>query len=216
MRLRPVLLAMTIVFAAAAAGAQTRVGGAVGVSSQAAGDSDLPSLGRGFGGTAIGAVATLDRDWKHHLTIGGELSSAGAISGDQSQRTSTTSNAFVSRHRDTVFGATLKFGGAIGGHLRAAAVGGAGAAYRRTAREGTTASIFPPASRSPFSETVTNIVFAYTIGADLTFALTPRLAVFAVGRRYQLHDDDRLADGVVARGVSSTIYRAGVGALWRF
>jgi hypothetical protein len=216
MRVRPVLFVITIVFAAAAAGAQTRVGGAVGVSSQAAGDSDLPSLGRGFGGTAIAAIATIDRDWKRHLTIGGELSTAGAISGDQSQRTSTASNAFVSRHRDTVFGATLKFGGAIGGRLRVAAVGGAGGAYRRTARDGTTASIFPPASRSPFSETVTNFVFAYTIGADVTFTITDRLAVLAVGRRHQLRDDDRLANGVVARGVSSTIYRVGVGAQWRF
>jgi hypothetical protein len=40
--------------------------------------------------------------------------------------------------------------------------------------------------------------------------------VLVAGRLHQLHDDDRLDDGVVARGVSSTIYRAAVGAVWKF
>src|SRR5499427_10963871 len=216
MRLGPLLLAMTIVPVAGAAGAQTRVGGTVGVSSQAAGDSDLPYLGRGFGGTAVGVVATVDHDWTRHLTIGGEVSTAGAISGDQSQRTSGATNAFVSHHRDTLFSATAKFGGGIGGGVRAAVVGGAGGAYRHTAREGTTASLQPPASRAPFSETVSDFVFALTIGADVTFNISDRVALLAVGRLHQLHDDDRLSDGVVARGVSSRIYRAGIGAQWRF
>jgi len=153
---------------------------------------------------------------KRHLTIGGEVSTAGAISGDQSQRTGTASNAFTSHHRDTVFSGTAKIGVSIGGRVRAAAVGGAGGAWRRTSREGTTASLFPPASRAPFSETVTNLVFAYTLGGDVTFKLTDRLAILVAGRRHQLHDKDRLDTGVVARGVSSTIYRGGLGAQWRF
>src|SRR5262245_46569322 len=216
MRLGPLLLALTIVLVADAAGAQTRVGGAVGVSSQAAGDSDLPYLGRGFGGTAVGVVATVDHDWTRQLTIGGEVSTAGEISGDQSQRASGATNAFVSHHRDTVFTATAKFGGGIGGGLRAAAVGGVGGAYRHTAREGTTASLQPPATRVPFSETVSDFVLAFTIGADVTFTISDRMAILVVGRLHQLRDDDRLADGVVARGVSSRIYRAGVGAQWKF
>src|SRR4051794_30230451 len=103
------------------AAAQPRVGAAVGVSSQAAGEGALPYLGRAFGGTAIAAIATIDRDFRRYVTIGGEVSTAGAISGDQSQRTSSNTNAFVSRHRDTVFSATAKFAVPIGERLRAAA-----------------------------------------------------------------------------------------------
>jgi hypothetical protein len=198
------------------AAAQTRVGGVVGVSNQAAGESDLPALGRGFGGTALAVIATLDRDFRRHLTLGGEVSTAGTISADQSQRTTTNTNAFVSRHRDTVLSATAKFAVPFGGWFRAAIVGAGGGAYRHTAREGTTASLFPPTSRSPFSDSVSNLVFAYTVGVDISIALTGRVSVLAVGRRHQLRDDDRLANGVVRRGVSSTVYRAGVGAQWRF
>ncbi|HMF93776.1 MAG TPA: outer membrane beta-barrel protein [Vicinamibacterales bacterium] len=217
MRLVPPLLAMTMVLVVAgAAGAQTKVGGTAGISSQASGDSDLPYLGRGFGGTAVGVIATIDHDWTRHFTIGGEVSTAGAISGDQSQRASGATNAFVSHHRDTVFSGTAKLGAGIGGGVRLAAVGGAGGAYRHTFREGTTASLLPPASRTPFSETVSDFVFAFTLGADVTFNISDHLALLAVGRFHQLHDDDRLPDGVVERGVSSRIYRAGIGAQWRF
>jgi hypothetical protein len=210
-----VLGTLIVVFAAPGAWAQT-VGGAVGVSNQAAGASDLPYLGRGFGGTAFAAIATFDHDFRRHLTLGAEVSTAAAITGDQSQRTSGATNAFESRHRDTVFSATAKLFAPIGDRLRIAAAGGAGTAYRRTSREGTTASLFPPASRSPFSETVSNFVFAYTFGADVTFRLTGRLSILALGRVHKLRDDDRLDDGVVRRGVSSTVYRAGAGGQWRF
>ena|SRR5256885_6262626 len=205
-----------VLFVSIDAVAQTRVGGVVGVSNQAAGESDLPALGFGFGGTALGVIATLDHDFRRHLTLGGELSTAGTISGDQSQRTTTNTNAFVSRHRDTVLSATAKFGVPFGGWFGAAIVGGAGGAYRHTMREGTTQSLFPPTSRSPFSDTVSNLVFAYTVGADVSIRLTSRVSVLAVGRRHQLRDDDRLQSGVVRRGVSSTVYRAGIGAQWRF
>src|SRR3954469_17096838 len=131
-----VLGTLVIVFAARGAAAQTG-GGAVGPSNQAAGASDLPYLGRGFGGTALAALATIDRDVRRHLTIGAEVSTAAAITGDQSQRTSAATNAFESQHRDTVFSATAKFPVPIGGRLRVAAVGGVGGAYRRTSREGT-------------------------------------------------------------------------------
>jgi hypothetical protein len=204
------------VFAARGAAAQIFVGGAVGISHQAAGASDLPYLGRGFGGTALGALATIDRDVRRHLSIGGEVSTAAAITGEQSQRAPGATNAFESRHRDTVFSATAKAFAPIGDRLRVAAAGGAGAAWRRTAREGTTASLFPPASRSPFSETLSNFVFAYTFGADVTFRLAGRMSILALGRIHKLRDDDLQDDGVVRRGVSSTVYRAAVGAQWHF
>jgi len=211
-----VLGTLIVIFAALGADAQTVVGGAVGVSNQAAGASDLPYLGRGFGGTAFAAVATIDRDVRRHLSIGGEVSTAAAIAGDQSQRTAGATNAFESRHRDTVFSATAKVFAPIGNRLRVAAAGGAGTAWRRTSREGTTASLFPPASRSPFSETLSNFVFAYTVGADVTFRLAGRVSILALGRIHKLRDDDLQDDGVVRRGVSSMVYRAAVGAQWHF
>jgi len=204
------------VFAARGAVAQTVGGGAVGVSHQAAGASDLPYLGRGFGGTAFAVFATIDRDVRRHVSIGGEVSTAAAITGDQSQRTSGATNAFESRHRDTVFSATAKVFAPIGDRMRIAAAGGTGGAWRRTLREGTTASLFPPASRSPFSETLSTVVFAYTFGADVTFRLAGRVSILALGRIHKLRDDDLQDDGVVRRGVSSTVYRAAVGAQWHF
>jgi len=209
------LATLILVFAGRDASAQA-VGGVVGVSNQAAGESDLPYLGRGFGGTAIAVIATIDRDLKRHLSIGAEVSTAGPISGDQSQRTSSATNAFVSHHRDTVISATAKFFVPIGGRLRVAAAGGGGGAYRRTSREGTTASLFPPASRSPFSETVSNFVLSFTVGADVSFKLAERLSVLAVYRHHQMRDDDRDDAGVVRRGVSSKVDRAALGAQWHF
>src|SRR5262249_55229959 len=182
MRCGPPLLAIAIVVVASAAGAQTSVGGIVGVSNQPTGDSDLPYLGRGFGGTAVGVIAAIDHDWKRHLAIGGEVSTAGAISGDQSQRASGASDAFGRHHRGTVFSATAKLGVGIGGGIRLAAVGGGGGAYRHTAREGTTSSLLPPASRAPFSETVSDFVFAYTFGADVSFDISKHIGILAVGR----------------------------------
>jgi hypothetical protein len=212
---RDVVCVAAMLVLAVNARAQTSVGGTVGVSTQAEGDNDLPALGLPFGGTSVSAIATIDRAWTRHFALGGEVSTATAISGDQSQRTGSSSNAFVSRHRDTVFSAMVKFGVPIG-RLRAAAAGGAGTAYRRTSREGTTASLLPPASRAPFTETVSNFVFEYTVGADVTCRVTDRIDILFVGRVHKLHDDDRLDTGVVRRGVSSTVYRAGAGALWRF
>ena len=210
-----VVTTIVIVVAVPRADAQT-VGAALGVSNQAAGASDLPYLGRGFGGTALAVIATVDRDFRRHLTIGAEVSTATAITGEQSQRTSGATNAFESRHVDTVISGTAKFFVPIGGRLRVGGVGGVGGALRRTSREGTTASLFPPASRSPFAETVSNFVFASTFGADVTFRITDRLSILALGRVHKLRDDDRLDDGVVRRGVSSTVYRAGAGGQWRF
>ena len=204
-----------LVGAAAGAAAQITVGVAGGASTQAAGASSLPSLGPGFGGTAAAIVADADAPFRSHFTLGVEGSTAGAISGDQSQRTSTTTSAFTAHHRDTVFSGMLKLRLPVAGRVRAAAGVGAGPAWRRTAREGTTSALLPPAARTDFSDTVSNIVFAYTLGADVSIRLTDRISAIVVGRRHKLRDDDTTGTAV-RRGVASTIYRYGVGAAWRF
>jgi len=206
--------AILLLFAVDAA-AQTTAGIAVGISNQAAGTSSLPSLGPGFGGTATGIIADVDRPFRRHFTIGVEASTAGAISGEQSQRTTTSTSAFTSRHRDNVFSGTLKLRIPIVGPVAAAAGIGGGLAWRRTARQGTTSPLLPPVARTEFSDTVSSLVAAYTLGADVTVRLTDRLGAIAYGRRHRLRDDDATSAGV-KRGVGPTIYRIGVGAEWRF
>ena len=183
-----------------------------------AGDRPVLHLSEAGAGEArsFDSVGTFDHAFKRHLMLGAEVSTAAAITGDQSQRTSGATNAFESRHRDTVFSATAKFFVPEQGRVRIAGVAGAGTAWRRTSREGTTSSLFPPASRTPFSETLSNFVFAYTFGADVTVQLTGRLSILVLGRVHKLRDDDLQDDGVVRRGVSSTVYRAAAGAQWHF
>jgi len=197
------------------AAAQTTAGVAVGISNQAAGTSSLPSLGPGFGGTAAGIIADLDRPFRRHFTIGVEASTAGAISGEQSQRTSTATSAFTSHHRDSVFSGTFKLHVPVVGPVRAAAGIGGGLAWRRTARTGTTSPLLPPVVRTDFSDTVSSLVAAYTLGADVTVRLTDRVGAIVYGRRHRLRDDDATSAGV-KRGVGPTVYRIGVGAQWRF
>ena len=211
-----VALAMLFVLSPRDAYAQVTAGVAVGVSTQAAGDSDLPSLGLPYGGSAVATLGLIDFAIARHVTVGGEASLAGSISGEQSQRASGATRAFVSRHRDSVFSGVLKVGTPVDARVRAAGVVGAGPAYRRTARTGTTGSIFPPSSRMPFSETVSDIVFAYAIGGDVEVRVARRVGILTVARWYRLKDNDRQPDGVVKRGVSSTIVRYGLGAKVRF
>jgi len=151
-----------------------------------------------------------------NITLGGEGSLATAITGDQSQRASTTTNAFTSRHSDSLFSGVLKVGTPIDRRLHAAAAVGAGVAWRRTKREGTTAPLFPPSARSPFNDTVSDAVFAYSFGGDVDFRVTPRLRILGVARWHRLRDDDRDSSGVVKRGVASNIFRAGAGVMIRF
>jgi hypothetical protein len=49
------------------------------------------------------------------------------------------------------------------------------------------------------------MVPAYTAGADVTFRVARRFSAVALARWHQLVDDGRTPDGVVKRGVSSTI-----------
>jgi len=211
---RTILVFSLLSIAAADAAAQMTAGVVVGASNQAAGASSLPSLGPGFGGTAFAIVADVDRPLRSHFALGVEASTAGAISGEQSQRTSTTTSAFTSHHRDYVFSGRLKLRLPVAGRVRAAADVGGGFAWRRTARDGTTSALLPPAARTPFSDTVSTIVLAYTLGVDVNVRLTDRIGAIAFGRRHRLRDADAATS--VSRGVSSTIYRVGVGAQWRF
>jgi len=210
------LIAVFVVAAAVDARAQVSVGVAAGGSRQEAGASDLPYLGPAYGGTAVALVGMVDFALSRWTSAGGEGSVAGTISGDQSQRTSSTTNAFTSRHRDSVFSGVFKIGTPADNRVHVAAAVGGGFAARRTAREGTSAPLFPPSARSPFTDIVSNVVFAYSLGGDVDVRATNRLRVIAVARWHRLRDDDKTDQGVTKRGVSSTIFRAGVGAAWRF
>src|SRR5262245_11071505 len=208
-------VAVLMLVCAADSRAQTVVGGAVGVSKQDEGASDIPYLGPPIGGKTASALGFIDFRFTRNTTIGAEASVPGAIVGDQTQRAGTASNRFESRHRDSLFSGTFKYGRSFG-RVRAAAVAGGGLAWRRTAREGTTQSVFPPASRQAFNDTVSDFVFAYSLGGDVSVHLTDRLGVIAIGRWHRLRDDDKASDGVVKRGISSTIVRFGAGATFQF
>jgi opacity protein-like surface antigen len=211
-----IVVASLVLCCAPDSAAQTVVGGAFGVSKQTEGASDIPYLGPPIGGNTTSALGLIDFRFRRNTTIGIEASTSGAISGNQTQRAGTASNAFESRHRDSVFSGTFKFGRSFGSRVRAAAVAGGGLAWRRTARSGTTQSVFPPSSRQPFNDTVSDFVLAYSLGGDVGVRLTDRLGVIAIGRWHRLRDDDLASGGVVKRGISSTIVRFGAGATFRF
>ncbi len=210
------VVASLVLVCAPDSSAQTIVGGAAGVSKQSEGVSNIPFLGPPFGGRTVSALGLIDFRFTQNTTLGIEVSTSGALAGTQTQRTSAASNAFESRHRDSVFSGTFKFGRQFGSRVRAAAVVGGGGAWRRTARSGTTQSIFPPASRQPFNDTVSDFVLAYSLGGDVHVRLTNRLGAMVIGRWHRLRDDDLAPDGLVKRGISSTIVRIGAGATFRF
>jgi hypothetical protein len=216
MRRVVLVLASCVLAAPSLAQAQISALGAAGSSTQAAGASDIPYLGPPFGGTSAALLGGADLAIARNVSVGGEASLATAISGDQSQRTSTSTNAFTSRHRDSVFSGVLKIGTPIAARLHAAFALGGGGAYRRTTREGTTASIFPPAARSPFTDIVSNVVFAYSLGGDVDVRIARRIRILILARWHRLRDDDLLPDGVVRRGISSTVFRTGIGAKMTF
>jgi hypothetical protein len=195
---------------------QTAVGVAAGASRQEPGANDLPYLGPPFGGTAAALIGMVDHRIGSVITIGGEASLAGAISGDQSQRASPSTRAFTSSHRDSVFSGVFKIGTPLERRLHGAFALGGGLGYRRTAREGTTAPLVPPSTRSPYSEVISDLVFAYSLGGDVDVRISERIRILVVARWHLLHDDDLQDDGVVKRGVSSTVFRAGAGISWRF
>ena len=192
------------------------VGGAVGASFQEEGESDSPYLGPGFGGTTPALVVFVDGLIASRFTVGGELSWASDISGEQSQRVPGGSNIFVSDHHDTVMSATVKFSSPRDAAVHAAVVGGAGLARRHTHRVGQLFRNSPPFEGPAFEETVTSFVPAFTGGVDTVVRLGSHVGVVIAGRLHYLLDDDRQDDGVVERGVSSFIFRFGAGLHVRF
>jgi len=142
--------------------------------------------------------------------IGGEVSLASDISGIQNERVSGGSNHLVSDHHDSILTAVLKIGTPASERVRIAGVIGSGVAHRHTERHGTFQSSNTTTPR-PVSEVLTDNVWTMTAGLDLAVGLTEHLAFIAAGRLYLLRDDDLQPDGVVKRGVSSTIFRFGGG-----
>jgi hypothetical protein len=206
---------LSLALPASAAG-QVGVGAALALSTQAAGASDSPYLGPGFGGTHLGSVVSLDVDVGRTVSAGGEFSTAGDISGSQVERVSGGSNSLLSEHHDTVASAVVKFKVPTTNRLHVAGVGGFGFARRQTERTGTFGRNFPPFATTPVTEHLSDTVLAVTGGVDGVVAIRRGLGILALLRIHVLADDDRLPDGVVHRGVSSVILRYGVGAQVRF
>ena len=192
------------------------VGAAVGVSFQNEGESDSPYLGPGFGGTAPALAVFVDALVTPRFTVGGELTWAQDISGEQSQRVPGGSNIFVSDHHDTVISGTVKFNSPRDTAVHAAVVGGAGLARRHTHRVGRLFMNSPPFEGPTFEETLTSFVPAFTGGVDTSARLGNHAGVVIAGRLHYLLDDDRQDDGVVERGVSSFVFRVGAGLYVRF
>ena len=214
--LSAIVLVTFLLLNATKANAQVLAAAALGQGYQAAGKSDSPYLGPGFGGTSLAGIGMLDVAAGSRVTIGGEVSLAGDITGTQNQRTSGGSNAFVSAHHDTVFSGVVKIGTLLDQQVRASAVIGGGIAQRHTERDGTFVSSNPMVPSSPFHESLSDSVLAFTVGIDVAVGVTNHAAIVGIGRLYQLKDDDRDADGVVHRGVSSTIVRYGGGLQLQF
>ena len=198
------------------ADAQVTIGAALGQSHQGAGASDQPYLGPGFSGTAITGIGMVDAAVGSRVSVGGEVSLAGTISGVQSERVSGGSNSLVSEHRDTVFSGVLKVGTPATARVRGAAVIGGGLAQRHTDRDGTSSASIPPFTSGAVHETLSDVVWALTVGVDISAGIANHVALFGAGRLYQLKDGDHQADGLVRRGVSSTIVRYAGGLQIRF
>ena len=204
------------VCAPAEVAAQVTVGAALGQSVQSAGASDNPHLEPGFGGTSLAGVGMIDVAIRPRVSIGGEISLAGDISGAQRQRVIGGDNALLSDHHDTIFSGVVKFGTRVDRWVRAMAVIGAGIAQRHTERTATFQPFVPPPPKQPPTlEILSDTVVALTAGADVSIGINEHLALLGIGRLYLLADSDRVG-GDVYRGVSSTIFRVGGGVQIRF
>jgi hypothetical protein len=208
-----------VVAPAAGAAAQVSVSAAIGQSRQSEGTSDSPYLGPAFGGSSLAGIGMIDVAARSRVSLGGEISVAGDISGNQRQRAPSGTNVLVSDHHDTVFSILAKIGTPDDQRVRVRAVIGGAIAQRHTERRGTIepfSTTTPPPKNPPILEVLSDSVPALTFGVDVSAGIGGRLAFVALVRLYQLKDDDRLPDGVVHRGVSSTVVRYGGGLQLRF
>jgi hypothetical protein len=191
-------------------------GSVVGASSQAEGASDRPYLGPGFGGTALSAIVFGDANLRPKVSIGGEASFGGTITGQQAERVAGGSNQLLSRHRDWIFSAVLKAHSPASSMVQFSAGGGVGVARRHTVRTGNFMQDVPPRPGRTVSETLEDNVVAFTGAVDAALRVNGHLSLITLFRIYKLDDDDRLPDGVVKRGVSSLVARYGLGGQLRF
>jgi hypothetical protein len=191
-------------------------GSVVGASSQPEGASDRPYLGPGFGGTALSAIVFGDAHLQPKVSVGGEASCGGAISGQQFERVPGGSNQLLSRHRDWIFSAIVKAHSPASSIVQISAGGGVGLARRHTVRTGNFVRDFPPGAAGSVTETLGDNVRAVSGVIDTAVRVNRHLRVLTLFRIYKLDDEDRLPDGVVKRGVSSVIVRYGVGGQVQF
>jgi hypothetical protein len=210
------LLAWVCLMIPHVANAQVAVGLTAGPSSQKEGASDLPYLGPGLGGTSLGGVTFLDVALGDHFSLGGEVSLGADIKGSQVRRTIDGPINFSTRHSDTVFSGVTKINVARASKVQVNAMVGLGASWRHTVRNGTFRSVVAPITSTPVEETLSNAVFAATVGFDTMLNVSPHMSMIFSARLHLLNDDDRDSSGVVERGVGSSIFRFGGGALIRF
>ena len=187
--------------------AQIAVGVTAGLSSQDQSNRNT--------GTTLGGVTFLDAALGDRFSLGGEVSLGANIRGQQTRRTSTGITTLASQHRDTIFSGVAKVKVAQALRAQVDATVGTGVSWRHTVRHGTFRS-FPPLSSAPVDETLSNAVFATTLGLDAMLNVSPRMLMVFTARLHLLKDDDRDGSGVVQRGVGSSIFRFGGGALIRF
>ena len=110
----------------------------------------------------------------------------------------------------------MKIGTPADQRVRVLAVAGGGIAQRRTEPNGAYFPFSPFSPTEPVHQQLSDDVLALTAGLDVTVGLTDHVGLVAVGRLYQLKDNDRDGSGVVHRGVSSTIVRYCGGLQIRF
>lgn len=196
---------------------------AIGQSFQGEGTSDGHYSGPPLGGTAFSIIGLADHQIGTVWSLGAEASLASAIEDAQYSLGSATGgsfvrNTFVTRHKDVVLSGVLK--GRLSNPAsrgQFAMVAGFGLALRLTDRVGTSAPDLAPFTPvTTFHQSDDSWVPAATFGLDIAVAITDRVSVLALGRLHALIDNDQLSNGLVHRGVSSLVWRFGIGAQWRY
>jgi hypothetical protein len=181
------------------------------LSTQPPGANDRPYLGPGYGGTNVGSVMFFDVDVSPTVSFGAEFSKGGTISGSQVERVSGGNNMLLNKHHDTLVHGVIKLKPRTTTGAYAAVVGGVGLALRQTERTRTFASSVRPVPMTPATQSLSDAVVAATGGVDGVFPISRRVGILALARVHYLIDEDRTSEGVVYRGVSSLIFRYGIG-----
>jgi hypothetical protein len=166
----------------------------------------------GLDQSTLGAVVFLDGVLSDRVALGGEASLATDLKFTQSQNTSGGTLDWRTRHHDTVFSGVVKIRMVDRQRVHIRPAVGLGMAWRHTGRAGTFRSFSNPANIQGVAQTLSDAVFATTVGFDATVVISPRTAFTWTARYHLLKDDDRDESGVVRRDVSSNVFRFGGGA----